>query len=120
MWSIEFYPSLLLTQTDWYFWGKISLQIKKLTNRQIMTKKSIKKSRCIISMERGTQKKRGLVLCHNDVRKDWVHVLHVHLYGSSSKSDQGSEPLHMVDQLSCRVCRVYKSVKAFVLQASLG
>ena len=57
-----------------------------------------------------TQKKRGLVLCHNDVRKDWVHVLHVHLYGLSSKGDQGSEPLHMVDQLSCRVCRVYMCV----------
>ena len=28
LWSIGFYPNLLLTQTDWYFWGKISLQIK--------------------------------------------------------------------------------------------
>ena len=27
--STGFYPSLLLTQTDWYFWGKISQQIKK-------------------------------------------------------------------------------------------
>ena len=58
-------------------------------------------------MERGTQKKRGLVLCHNDIRKDWGHVLHVHLYGSSSKGDQGSEPLHMVEQLSCSLQSVH-------------